>query len=262
MATRQNIMGASVQRLSRRLGRRDSPNMSTSRDITSMDINESLVQEEHRNIMTRNAENVALEEYDIIEERREAISEAEPRNRSQEIYSIYRTLMSNESSSENPVTLPQSELSAADQEESHTESRNGDGDHQQTRGFEATCCSPNRQLLLLDQQQKVPRLCDMVVELKSINWHKLGVQLQIPDDRLDKIDEDYQTADRKLYEVIKYWLLNEIDPSWDKICKVLQRIEGCRNVVWTIKKIIAPLVNFANMHAVIIANYQVSQTNI
>ena len=74
------------------------------------------------------------------------------------------------------------------------------------------------------------QLSDLVVELNEVNWHKLGLQLKIPSDKLDKIDEDHRLCDRKLSEVLLYWLRNEHNPSWDKICDVLQRMGGFRKL--------------------------------
>ena len=76
-----------------------------------------------------------------------------------------------------------------------------------------------------------PRMKDLVVELKPVNWHELGIQLEVPLDRLDKIDEDHQSSERKLSEVLRYWLLNDRSPSWDKICEALQRIGGFGRLV-------------------------------
>ena len=84
-------------------------------------------------------------------------------------------------------------------------------------------------------RSEAPQLEDMVVELKKVNWHRLGIQLRVPPDRLDKIEEDYRSADRKLSEVLTYWLLNEIDPSWNKICEALGRIGEYGNIVREIK---------------------------
>lgn len=75
------------------------------------------------------------------------------------------------------------------------------------------------------------QMSDLMVELKAVDWHQLGVQLQVPFDKLDKIDEDYRRSERKLSEVLGYWLLNEHNPTWDKICDALKRIGGCRRLV-------------------------------
>ena len=91
---------------------------------------------------------------------------------------------------------------------------------------------PPSQLRLYPSQQR-PQMRDLAFELRSVtcNWHSLGVQLGVPDDRLDRIDEDFRTADRKLHEVLSYWLLNNEDPSWDKICEALRRLGGLGNIV-------------------------------
>ena len=80
-----------------------------------------------------------------------------------------------------------------------------------------------------------PKIEDLVVELKPVNWHKLGIQLGVPFDRLDKIDEDHQSSDRKLSEVLRYWRENDPEPSWEKICEALQRIGGFNRLVRELK---------------------------
>lgn len=72
---------------------------------------------------------------------------------------------------------------------------------------------------------------DLTIELKAVNWHQLGVQLQVPFDRLDKIEEDYRSSERRLSEVLRYWQQNEYNPTWDKICDALERIGGFRRLV-------------------------------
>ena len=72
---------------------------------------------------------------------------------------------------------------------------------------------------------------DLVIELRAVNWHELGVQLQVPLSKLEKIDEDYRLSERKLSEVLGYWLRNDRSPSWDKICEALQRIGGFGRLV-------------------------------
>ena len=74
-------------------------------------------------------------------------------------------------------------------------------------------------------------ISDLVIELRAVNWHELGVQLQIPLYKLEKIDEDYRLSERKLSEVLGYWLRNDRSPSWDKICEALQRIGGFGRLV-------------------------------
>ena len=94
-----------------------------------------------------------------------------------------------------------------------------------------------------------PRIDDLVVELKAVNWHQLGLQLQVPPDKLDKIDEDYRSSDRKLSEVLQYWLLNDLHPSWDKICDALRRIGGFGRVVRELRMKYCSLKTCRQQHA-------------
>ena len=74
-------------------------------------------------------------------------------------------------------------------------------------------------------------ISDLMIELRAVNWHELGIQLQVPLFILEKIDEDYRLSERKLSEVLGYWLRNDRSPSWDKICEALQRIGGFGRLV-------------------------------
>lgn len=92
-----------------------------------------------------------------------------------------------------------------------------------------------------------------MVELKDVNWHKLSIQLEVPFDRLDKIDEDYQSSgsERKLSEVLRYWLLNDRSPSWDKICEALQRIGGFGRLVQELRMKYCSLKTCREQHMVL-----------
>ena len=85
------------------------------------------------------------------------------------------------------------------------------------------------------QYLPTPQLCDLVYELEMVDWHQLGVQLEIPPHRLDKIEEDYRTSERRLCKVLEYWLTNEMNPSWDKICEALRRMGGFVRIVRELK---------------------------
>ena len=82
---------------------------------------------------------------------------------------------------------------------------------------------------------QTPQLSDLVIELRMVNWHQLGIQLQLPPDKLDKIEEDYPSAERRLSEVLQYWLDDEKNPSWDKVCEALRRIGGFARIVHGLK---------------------------
>ena len=79
---------------------------------------------------------------------------------------------------------------------------------------------------------QTPQLCDLVIELKMVDWYRLGVQLEVPTDKLDKIEEDYRSqSEKQLTKVLDYWLLNEPNPTWDKICEVLRKMGGFGRIV-------------------------------
>ena len=111
--------------------------------------------------------------------------------------------------------------------------------NQSEPGFEATslgdsgCCHST--LPTVSGRYQPPRLLDLTNELKMVNWHKLGVQLRLPPEKLKEIEENYPTSYRRLYEVLEYWLNDETDPSWDKICEALLRMGGFARIVHELK---------------------------
>lgn len=75
-----------------------------------------------------------------------------------------------------------------------------------------------------------PTLRDLVVALREVDWHQLGTQLGIPQEELERIDEECHDISRKLNKILDYWLKNE-EPSWEKIIKALERIGRHGNLI-------------------------------
>ena len=80
----------------------------------------------------------------------------------------------------------------------------------------------------------MPKLKDLVYELKGVDWHALGIELDVPPHTLRSIERDNVTQDRRLSEVIQFWM-NNGKPSWQEIIKALKRIGGHGNIVTTIE---------------------------
>ena len=64
-------------------------------------------------------------------------------------------------------------------------------------------------------------------ELSSVKtkWHTIGVQLGVDPAKLEEIENNYQTADRRFSEVIKFWLRGNASAamSWELLVEVLER---------------------------------------
>ena len=80
----------------------------------------------------------------------------------------------------------------------------------------------------------VPKLRDLVYVLKGVDWYKLGVQLDVPTHALNNFDKEHSAQDRKLSEVLQYWL-NNGEASWKEIVTALKRIDGHGNIIKTIE---------------------------
>ena len=64
-------------------------------------------------------------------------------------------------------------------------------------------------------------------ELVSVmaKWYCIGVQLGVDPAKLEEIENNYQTADRRFSEVIKFWLRGNtrVAVSWESLVEVLER---------------------------------------
>ena len=80
----------------------------------------------------------------------------------------------------------------------------------------------------------VPKLRDLVYELRGVDWNELGVQLDVPNYILRNIGIDNITEYRKLSEVLNYWLNNK-DVNWKVIVEALSRIGKHGLIITTIE---------------------------
>ena len=80
----------------------------------------------------------------------------------------------------------------------------------------------------------MPKLKDLVYELRGVDWNELGIQLDVPKHVLNSISRDNPTEARKLSEVLQYWL-NNGEASWKVIIKALKRIDGHKNIIEVIE---------------------------
>jgi hypothetical protein len=80
----------------------------------------------------------------------------------------------------------------------------------------------------------VPKLRDLVYELRGVDWHELGVQLYVPSYILINIGKANSDAARKLSDVLQYWLDNG-DTNWKAIVEALNRIGKHGIIVTTIE---------------------------
>ena len=62
-------------------------------------------------------------------------------------------------------------------------------------------------------------------------WHQLGLQLEVPPDELERIEQNFPRVDRRMLEVLNYWWRNcPIERrSWQTIADAL-RLIGYRNL--------------------------------
>ena len=73
-----------------------------------------------------------------------------------------------------------------------------------------------------------------MVELKTVDWYDLGIQLNVPVDQLGTIERENPTESRRMAKVLQYWLDNET-ASWVKVINALERIGGHGNIVATLR---------------------------
>ena len=56
------------------------------------------------------------------------------------------------------------------------------------------------------------------------DWYTLGIQLDVPDSKLDQIEQDYTTVRRRRTEMIKWWLKNSCSASWEQLATALEKM--------------------------------------
>ena len=69
----------------------------------------------------------------------------------------------------------------------------------------------------------------VVVALEHlIDWHKLGLLLDIDKSKLDEIrlDFDKYGQSRQKDEMIYFWLQSDRNASWDKLCSALETMNA------------------------------------
>ena len=96
-------------------------------------------------------------------------------------------------------------------------------------------------------------LKNLTNKLRSVTvWYQLGLQLDVPSNELDKIEEDYSKVDRRMSEVLKYWWRNcpHERKSWQKIANAL-KIINYRNLAEELENALPGIVTselFHNQH--------------
>ena len=81
----------------------------------------------------------------------------------------------------------------------------------------------------------LPELRDLVIELKTVDWYDLGIQLNVPAHQLKIISRENPTESMKMAEVLQYWLDNETAATWENVIEALERISGYGNIVAAIR---------------------------
>ena len=58
----------------------------------------------------------------------------------------------------------------------------------------------------------------------AVKWYRLGLELDIPDDTLQVIEEDAHNCDEALKKVLREWLQNCTNPTWIAVVQALKTI--------------------------------------
>ena len=71
----------------------------------------------------------------------------------------------------------------------------------------------------------LPALTELCAELKNFeNWYLLGLQLNLSTDTLSFIEKAHNAGDKQCIEMIKYWINNSKDTTWETIHEALRNI--------------------------------------
>ena len=75
-----------------------------------------------------------------------------------------------------------------------------------------------------------------------VDWHGLGLQLELHNSRLNKIQRQYIAEDDRRREMIHVWMHSDPEASWKKLSEALRRIEQ-QVLAEKIAKEVIPLLN-------------------
>ena len=74
-----------------------------------------------------------------------------------------------------------------------------------------------------------------------VEWHRFGTLLNVPQEVLRKLDEEHpKNVNRKLTEVLHYWLEHDSSPSWDKIIEALRVIPEEKRTLDEVSRLVFP----------------------
>ena len=72
----------------------------------------------------------------------------------------------------------------------------------------------------------VPKIVDVINAVDSVvNWHRLGLNLQLRFNKLDEIDREYRTISERRDAMINLWFHTDTHPSWSKLCAALEAMD-------------------------------------
>ena len=83
------------------------------------------------------------------------------------------------------------------------------------------------------------KLSDLVNELSSVidKYYSIGIQLQISEEILKKIEKDHAETDRRFIEVLSHWLNNGDTVTWDTVISVLESpLVGRKTLATTLRE--------------------------
>ena len=74
-------------------------------------------------------------------------------------------------------------------------------------------------------------------EMTAAKWYQLGVQLEMPPATLSTIESDHpRDAQRRMTEVIYWWLQNTPECSWAKLAEAVEAMGGYAVLAGKIKQ--------------------------
>ena len=77
--------------------------------------------------------------------------------------------------------------------------------------------------------QREPHLRDLMTHVRTTEWYRLGLQLDLDDFKLQEIEVNVKDNKDRLRKMFQAWLEICVNPSWQDIVKALKEI-GDRNL--------------------------------
>jgi len=100
--------------------------------------------------------------------------------------------------------------------------------------------SPQKQIMSANSacEDSIPTINKILSETREVtDWHSLGIHLEITPENLSQIERNHSgDTERCKTEVVKLWLRNTQERTWDRLAQAVDEMGEHTNLVQTLRK--------------------------